>query len=117
MVFQTDTPIVQKTSDFYQELYLIIEKMPKRDKYSLGQKLETTTLDLLEILITASNTKEEKLIWLNKASTKIDLLKILVRLSFEIKSIDQKKYLKLEKILQEIGKMIGGWIRSTKAPY
>jgi len=91
--------------------------MPKRDKYSLGQKLETTTLDLLEILITASNTKEEKLIWLNKASTKIDLLKILVRLSFEIKSIDQKKYLKLEKILQEIGKMIGGWIRSTKAPY
>lgn len=117
MAFQTDAPIIQKTYDFYKELYLIVEKMPKKDKYALGQRLDVTTLNLLEILIAASSTKKEKIVWLNKASIKLDLLKILVRLCFEIKTIDQKKYLKLEEILQEIGKMLGGWIRSTKAPY
>ena len=35
-----------------------------------------------------------------------------MRLSYETKSIDIKKYIELEKQLNEIGKMLGGWIRS-----
>jgi len=49
---------------------------------------------------------------LQKASLKIDLLKILIRLAKEVKALDNKKYIQLQQELQEIGKMIGGWIRS-----
>ncbi|PIP30689.1 MAG: hypothetical protein COZ25_05045 [Ignavibacteria bacterium CG_4_10_14_3_um_filter_37_18] len=110
-----DTPVIQKVYDFYKELYLIVEKMPKKDKYALGLKIQNTTLDLLELLIEASNLREqEKLIPLRKSIAKVDLLKILIRLSYEIKAIDIKKYLTLEENLQEIGKMVGGWIRYLK---
>lgn len=114
MSFQNDAPIVQKVYDFYRELYLAMEKMPKKDKYTIGQKLNNTTLDLLEMLIAASNTRNEKLALLDQASVKLDFLKLIIRLSEAIKAIDQKKYLKLESFLQEIGKMLGGWIRSTR---
>lgn len=35
-------------------------------------------------------------------------------MSYEIKSIDQNKYIKLEEKILEIGKMNGGWIKYTK---
>ncbi len=54
----------------------------------------------------------EKINILKQVDTKIQLLKLLMRLSYETKSIDIKKYIELEKQLNEIGKMLGGWIRS-----
>jgi len=41
-------------------------------------------------------------------------LKILIRLAEDIKALPTKKYLYLEELLQEIGKMLGGWIRSIR---
>jgi len=115
MSFQNDVPIVQKVYDFYKELYSIIEKMPKKDKYTLGVKLQKTTLDLIELLIGASySDKENKTKYLAEANIKLDLLKLLVRLAQDIKALPTTKYLKLEEKLQEIGRMLGGWIKSVK---
>lgn len=109
-----EAPIIQKTYDFYRELYLTVGKMPKKDKYTLGEKVQKITLDLLELFITASYSKLNKLLILEKASAKLELLKILIRLSNEIKAINSKKYLYLEELLQEIGRMLGGWLRSLR---
>lgn len=49
---------------------------------------------------------------IRRASDKTDLLKYLLRLAYEIKSINLKKYLLLEEKIIEIGKMLGGWIKS-----
>lgn len=51
---------------------------------------------------------------LQQISTKLDLLKILLRLSKDSQALTDKKYLELQAILQEIGRMLGGWIKSTK---
>lgn len=90
--------------------------MPKKDKYTLGEKIQLATLEILELIISASYIgKETKLSILHQASVKLDLVKILLRLAYDIKSIDSKKYVHLQELLQEIGRMLGGWIRSTKA--
>jgi four helix bundle protein len=70
-------------------------------------------LEILEAISYASLVKkEEKIKRLQIASINLDFLKILFRLTYELRIIDQKKYLLLEEKLQEIGKMLGGWIRS-----
>lgn len=109
-----EVPIIQKVYDLYREIYLAVEKMPKKDKYSLGQKIEQSNLDILEPLIGAGSNKDKKLLYLEKAAIKLDLLKMLIRLAEEIKAIPTKKYLHLQEIIQEIGRMLGGWIRSIK---
>lgn len=112
---QNETPILQKVYDFYRELYLTIEKWPKKDKYTLGEKAEKTTLDLMELLIAANYTqREKKIASLDQAAVKLDLLKTLIRLAENIKAISTKKYLLLEEKLQETGRMLGGWIKSLK---
>lgn len=113
-----DIPIFQKTYDFYKDLYIAQVKFPKSHKYTLGQKLDNTTLLFFELLMTASQKNQsesrEKLTNLTTASTKLEILKVLLRLAKDTQSLDNKSYLRLQSHLQEIGRMLGGWIKHTK---
>lgn len=110
-----DIPIFAKLYEFYKLLTPAISSFPKTKRYTLGQKLDNITLGTIELIITASYLPaEQKLPLLKKASIKLDLLKILLRLSFETKSISNNKYQELVSYLIEIGKMLGGWIKSKK---
>ena len=90
---------------------------PKIQRYTLGQRIEVVILDLLELLFTVQFS-QEKLKTLEQMSVKTDLLKVLLRLAKDTKAISSGKYIELQAILQEIGKMLGGWLRATrtKAP-
>ena len=93
----------------------MILTFPKLHRYALGIKLTTVTEEVFELLFMAGNTKyAQKLLILEKASVKLDILKLLIRLSKDTQALDNKKYLILEGNLQEIGKMLGGWIKATK---
>ncbi len=110
-----DAPIIQKLYLFYRSAYLVIEKMPKKDKYALGERTQKITLDILELLIAASYfPKEKKLVVLQQATMKLDLLKLLIRLANEVKAMPSKNYLELSEALNEVGKMLGGWLRSVR---
>jgi len=70
---------------------------------------------VIEGIIKASiSDRLEKLISLKNASVKLDLLKFFLQISWEIKSLNNKKYIKLSEKLDEIGRMLGGWIKSLK---
>lgn len=51
---------------------------------------------------------------LQKANGKLDLLKFFLQISWEIKILDNKKYIVLSEQLNEIGKMIGGWSKGLQ---
>ncbi len=109
-----DIPVFQKTYDLYKSFYLIILDFPKKDRYTIGQRLENTILALLEDIITASQlSKSEKVPTLQKASIKLDILKVLIRCCKDLKILDNKKYLIFESQVIEIGRMLGGWIKAS----
>jgi len=88
---------------------------PKDSRYTLGTKIDNLFLETTELIIGGSySDKIEKLISLKKASVKLDLLKFFLQIAWEIKSLDNKKYIKLSEKLNEVGKMLGGWIKSLK---
>ena len=73
-------------------------------------------MDVLESIMKASGEqKKEKLPTLEKASIKLNMLRVFIRLMKDTKTIDAKKYMILESVIDEIGRMLGGWIRSVKA--
>jgi hypothetical protein len=107
-----DIPLVHKVFELYKLFHGFIVLFPKTEKYSLGIKIENLILDTLEIILkSAFAQKGEKISFLKQADININILKMLIRLSNEIKSLDNKKYLIFQEKLQEIGKMIGGWTR------
>lgn len=106
---------MQKLYDFYALLYQYLKLFPKKDRYTLGQKLESVALELIEYTFGIPRKKgQDKIFFLQEASAKLDLLKFLIRLAKNVQALDNKKYLQLEALLQEIGRMLGGWLRVSQ---
>lgn len=107
-------PIFIKTYNLYKIFYEYLPSFPRKDRYVFGQKCEAVLIEILELIISASNlTRQEKLPILRRASTKLDVLKVLFKLGTDLKIIENKKYQILKNNLEEIGKMLGGWIKTT----
>jgi len=110
-----EAPILKKTNDLYKEFYQYLKIFPKKDQYMLGKKCEDYIVSFIELILMAVNShKQEKQEKLLEASIKFDVLKVLLRMARELRMLDNKKYLNLEKRIQEIGRMLGGWIRSLR---
>lgn len=104
---------MKKTVELYKVYYKYLELFPKKDKYNIGTTCERYIIEILELLLKAGYlSKQEKLPLIKTANNKFDALKIFIRLLRELNIIDQKKYLTLQAIIQEIGRMFGGWIKS-----
>lgn len=105
-------PLVHRVCEFYKNLYLISPKIPKKDRFGIWLKIENLCLEIIDLVITASlEIKSDKLLLLNSARIKIEVLKRLIRIAYELNIIGNKNYINLESDLQEISKMINGWIK------
>ena len=105
-------PIIQRFISVYKLWDEFKNHFPKKSRYAIGTKIDSLFLDTIEFLFIASYLgKEQKLPILQKAGGKLDLLKFFLQISWELKVLDNKKYTVLSEQLNEIGKMLGGWIR------
>ena len=108
-------PLVHKTCELYKKIYLLSPKLPKKDRFGIFLKIENVCLETIDLIIKASlETKINKFPILNSARIKIEILKRLFRIIFELGIIENKKYIDLELDLQEISKMTNGWIKYLK---
>lgn len=84
--------------------------LPKTHRHSLGQKIDTLFVEIIEAVAVASFlSRAEKQPWVRLAIRKTDTLKILLMVLWETRSVDDKKYIALSVKLDETGKMLGGW--------
>jgi len=110
-----DIPIFKKTYELYKTFYGYRNTVAKQDRYTIWQRCENLILDVLEGILNASQlSKSEKLPVLEKTSLKLNFLRVFLRLTKEVRVIDTKKYMTLQEMIDETGRMLGGWIKSTK---
>ncbi|MAF13615.1 MAG: hypothetical protein CMI53_01850 [Parcubacteria group bacterium] len=103
-------PVLQKVKTAYTLWYSYYQVLPKIQRYSLGQRIDTLFIEIIEAIATASFlSRQEKLPYVRRAIQKLDALKILLMVLWETKTLDNKKYGALSAPLNEIGKMLGGW--------
>jgi len=103
--------IFEKTYELILWLYPTVNKFPKSQRFVLGQQIENTVLEILKGIIQA-NHERNKLGFLQQISVDLDKLRILIRLSKDLKFINIKQYQFAADKVNEIGKMLGGWIKS-----
>ncbi|HCC60295.1 MAG: hypothetical protein A2402_03455 [Candidatus Staskawiczbacteria bacterium RIFOXYC1_FULL_37_43] len=110
-----DIPIFKKTYELYKKFYGFRNTVSRQDRYTLWQRCENMMLDVLEGILSASQLpKCEKLPILERVSLKLNFLRVFIRLMKEVKTLDNKKYVSLQEDVDEVGRMLGGWIKSTK---
>ena len=103
-----DLIIFQKIYDFLLWLHPVVNKFPKSQRFVLGQRIENKTLDLLHSIVVA-NSERDKSITLGRASVELDELRILVRLSKDLRFVTIGQYGVAAEKLNEIGRLLSGW--------
>ena len=104
----------QKVYDFYKHLYVNLRSISKRDRFTWGNRADQFALEILSLSARASYTpRQQKRQVLEQMSVNVDLLKIILRLGFDLHILDQKKCIARQGELQEIGKILGGRMKQT----
>jgi len=108
----TTIPIVTHLTLAYKLWHSYLPNIPKDSRYTLGTKIDALFIETAEpIFIATYLGKDQKLPYLRKAAAQLDLVKFFLQILWEIQSLDNKKYVVLSEKLDEIGRMLGGWIR------
>jgi hypothetical protein len=88
--------------------------MPKSHRPVLGRQIEEHCIFLLMLVVKANKKrgKERKNLQQN-ISDYLDCLRILVRMSKDLRFISIKQYSLAAEKLNEIGKMLNGWMKAN----
>jgi hypothetical protein len=87
---------------------------PKANRFTLGSKIDELFLHAIEYCFLASYTREkEKLAFIDRCIVRVDLLKLMFQLGWDIEAVDSSKYGQMSDVLTDIGRMLGGWRRQT----
>ncbi len=110
-------PIINRTYDLYKVIVEMTEHMEKQRRYSIGNSLEKTVLDMLSELIMAKNApKQLKVGYLLKASGHQEIAILKLRLCLELKIANETQIFQAQSALEEIGRQLGGWLKSVSTP-
>lgn len=105
--------ILQKTYDMILYGYIALVQFPKSEKHVLSAEIRNSMYKVLELII-VTNKKYYKKTTLQELDVEVEKLRLLIRLSKDLKFLPAKKYEVWSRFLVEIGRMIGGWIKSSK---
>jgi hypothetical protein len=112
---QLDIPIITKTYELYRALHELQKGIPKMERYSLWSCVEATALQMLEGFVQAGYLPlEQRAQKLTGLAAEVDMLRMFIRLAVDIKVLPLKKVVPLQERLDEIGRMLGGWIKSVR---
>jgi hypothetical protein len=103
--------VITKTYDLILWSCNHTSRFPKSHRFVLGERIERNLYDLLEILIQAKFTKEPRTL-LQQANLKLEILRFQLRLAKDLNCLQLKSYGFAAKAIDEIGRLVGGWLRS-----
>lgn len=104
--------IFQKIYDLSLWLYPIINRMPKNHRQVLGKKIEKIGLFLLTDVIKANKLRgQARTIIQLQISENLDLLRILIRLTKDLRFMSVKQYANTAEKINEIAKMLQSWMK------
>ncbi|MEK7669494.1 MAG: four helix bundle protein [Patescibacteria group bacterium] len=101
---------MEKLKEGYKVWQQILPHISKSHRQTIGVKIDKLLLDTLDIVYRATySTGTRKIELLTEANTRNDLAKFFLTVMWECKIIEDKKYIRVSKILVEAGKMLFGW--------
>jgi len=111
---RTELTVISKTYDLILWTANHTSRFPRNHRHVLGTRIENQLYDVLELLIDAKFSRDRR-DTLEEANRKLETLRFLLRLGRDLKCLEVSSYGFGTKAVDEIGRLVGGWLRSSDA--
>lgn len=125
MTINSEPQLVMKFIDFMKLLNIYLNHFPRHEKYGLAQEIRRAAYDVFGMIVEGQKRYHKKTTLVN-LDIRHEQMRMLILLAnelgyFECKNGEQSKessprrYLVISRLVDELGRMIGGWIKSERA--
>jgi hypothetical protein len=111
---ETELVVITKTYELCLWTSKHVANFPKSHKFTLGDRLLLRLYQFIELLIRAKFTRDRVPI-LQDGNLELELLRFQFRLAKDLKCLSLESYGYAARELNEIGKLVGGWIKASQA--
>ncbi len=101
-------PALESHYRFILWLVPAVDRFPRSRKFLLGDRIQTTALDVLEQLIEATYTRR-RAGHLASANLGLEKLRFLFRLAWDLRILDRRRYEHAARCIDETGRKVGAW--------
>src|SRR3972149_1413182 len=108
-----ELPVIAKAFDLARELTRRSRKLPRDLRCVLGDRMLTTSYDVLDLLIEAKYSRAKQAL-LERANLLLERLRFQVRLCQEERLISPRQYEFVAGLIHETGQQVGGWRKAGR---
>lgn len=109
-----ESPIFVRPYDWLRWLLPVTMGFPKSQRFIMAQRLQQKSLDFYDHLIAAGRRKDVN-DNLYQADVLLEQIRLNMRLCYDLKLFGLGQYEYAARLLNEIGRLLGGWLAKQKA--
>ena len=114
MALHTDLPIHRTGVQLLALAIKVQEQMPRGVKRSLGDKISSHCVEMLDLMALANATQhDERADHIRQLMTQLRAMTVLLRVSHDSRYVSTKLWAESVALLDSIGKQGGGWLKSA----
>ena len=114
MALFTELPLYKAAYDLLMDIYQRTTHFPREHKYSLGERLKIEITEVLINIYKANSFKaEDRLEAIQAARLNIEVVRMLVRLSRDLKIIGLKGFVATNIKIEEVSRQLSSWRKYT----
>lgn len=106
-----DLPVYKDTYKLLRLIFEYTKEYPREYKYTLGQDMKRDGLSLVRSIYRANRSTNKKE-YLEEFLDDFEIIKLEVRLSYDMRILAIKHHAEISKLMDDIGKQINAWRRS-----
>ncbi len=114
-IFSTDMamhdglPVYKASYDFLLQIFWVSKNFTREYKYTIWQELKNETMALILDIFRANSSKDKRYILLESAREKLETIRLLLRITKDLKQISLKDFVPLSEKIENISKQLVGW--------
>ena len=108
-----DFALYEKINELSDWLFPIVERWPKHEKFVLCTQTKNCVHDMARLSVRAQKARKDKLYWLHELDVQVQMLRHFLRHAHGRRYLSNRRLKLATERLEEIGRMVGGWIKLT----
>lgn len=105
--------LIPKTENYLNYMLQVILKLPRTEKFNIGNEYKISMYNMLKNILYINKIEKQEIIdLLNQIDTELNIQRVYLRIMQKNKWIDDRKFKVATELLYEIGKILGGLIKS-----